>query len=155
MLNNNQPPQSLNLSKKLLYIFLGFAIAASCFYGYSKLSSKTIEVEDIVENESTKESPSSKKNKRTKQLENSDEIPSYVKEVLTYIEKNDEAPEGYVGGREFKNREKRLPLEFSYREWDVHPKKKGRNRGAERLVTSNKGSAYYTRDHYRTFVKIK
>jgi len=155
MPNNNQPQQSLSLGKKLLYVFIGFAIAASCIYGYTKLSNKTIEVEDIVENEYSKNSPSSKKNKRSKQTESSDKIPSYVIEVLAYIEKNDEAPDGYVGGREFKNREKRLPLEFSYREWDVHPKKKGKNRGAERLVTSNKGAAYYTRDHYRTFAKIK
>jgi ribonuclease T1 len=41
-----------------------------------------------------------------------------------------------------------------YREWDVNPKKKGKNRGAERLVTSEK-RAWYTRDHYETFEELK
>lgn len=139
------------MSKKLLYIFLGFTLASIGYWGYTKLSEKSIVVEDIVENSYS----TSKRKKKDNQVQSTNEIPSYALDVLAYIEKNNEAPDGYVGGREFKNREKRLPLEYNYREWDVHPKKKGKNRGAERLVTSNKGSAYYTKDHYRTFLKIK
>ncbi|WP_445322230.1 ribonuclease domain-containing protein [Paenibacillus sp. FSL M7-1046] len=29
------------------------------------------------------------------------------------------------------------------------------NRGAERLVTGDDGTVYYTNDHYKAFVKIK
>lgn len=86
--------------------------------------------------------------------------PDYVLEVLSFVRKNREAPEGYVGGREFQNREKRLPAKapdgkkIRYSEWDVHPKVKGQNRGPERLVTGSDHSAYYTRDHYKSFEKI-
>ena len=41
-----------------------------------------------------------------------------------------------------------------YSEWDVHPKVQGQNRGPERLITGSDHSAYYTRDHYKTFLKI-
>lgn len=88
-------------------------------------------------------------------------IPEYVYEVLLFIKKNDKAPTGYVGGREFKNREKKLPKKsetgetIRYREWDVHPKKDGVNRGAERLITGDNNTAYFTKDHYKTFQEIK
>ena len=42
-----------------------------------------------------------------------------------------------------------------YREYDVHPKVPGKNRGAERIVIDQRtGKAYYTADHYRTFVPM-
>ncbi len=86
--------------------------------------------------------------------------PSYVLEVLRYVRSNGTAPDGYAGGREFQNREKRLPVKtpggdrIRYSEWDVHPKVKGQNRGPERLVTGSDRSAWYTADHYKTFLFI-
>lgn len=91
----------------------------------------------------------------------SSKIPTYVLENLQFIRSNGHAPEGYVGGREFQNREKRLPQKkpdgkkIRYSEWDVHPKEQGKNRGPERLVTGSDHSAYYTKDHYKTFLKIE
>lgn len=88
-------------------------------------------------------------------------VPDYALEVLTYVRKHGEAPDGYVGGRTFQNRERRLPQtdaqgqRAKYREWDVFPKQRGKNRGAERLITSEDGGAWYTRDHYKTFKKIE
>lgn len=82
------------------------------------------------------------------------EIPEKVYSVLKYIRENHSAPEGYVGGRTFYNREKKLPLGESYQEWDVNPKVEGKNRGAERLVTSPT-KAYFTKDHYESFIEIK
>ena len=59
-----------------------------------------------------------------------------------------------MGGRTFSNRERRLPR-GSYREYDVNPKKSGRNRGTERIVIEQRtGKAYYTRDHYETFTAM-
>lgn len=86
-------------------------------------------------------------------------IPLYVLQTLSYIRIHNKAPEGYVGGRYFQNREKRLPLyesgaKIKYREWDVKRRAKGVNRGPERLITSEI-KAYYTPDHYRTFKLIK
>ncbi len=87
-------------------------------------------------------------------------IPDYVFEVLHYILKEQKAPPGFVGGRIFQNREKLLNLfdsshnKIIYKEWDVHQKVAGKNRGAERLVTGSDHSAYYTKDHYKTFIQI-
>jgi ribonuclease T1 len=91
--------------------------------------------------------------------------PDHVLKTLTYIEKHHRAPDGYEGGRVFHNfgggGEQALPRTddngkpVSYHEWDVHAKRTGVNRGAERLVTGSDGSAYYTSDHYRTFTKVR
>ena len=90
----------------------------------------------------------------------SDKVPPKVSRVLLYIRTHDKAPPGYVGGREFKNRERRLEKftrsgkPIRYREWDVNPKRAGKNRGPERLVTGDDRSAWYTPDHYNTFIVI-
>lgn len=61
---------------------------------------------------------------------------------------------GYVGGRGFQNRARRLPSGH-YREYDVNPKIRGRPRGAERIVIEqDTGRAYYTSNHYRTFMPL-
>jgi guanyl-specific ribonuclease Sa len=44
---------------------------------------------------------------------------------------------------------------IEYREWDVRPRAEGRNRGAERLITDRVGRAWYTADHYRSFIEVK
>ncbi len=78
-----------------------------------------------------------------------------AKEILEAIQKRhgDSLP-GYVGGRTFQNRERRLPP-GRYREYDVNPKISGRNRGPERLVIEQRtGKAYYTGDHYVTFIPM-
>jgi guanyl-specific ribonuclease Sa len=92
-------------------------------------------------------------------------VPDKVATVLDHIDSTHRAPDGYEGGRTFHNEgrggEERLPLKdkggnaISYQEWDVNPKVRNVNRGAERLVTGSDGSAYYTSDHYRTFTKIR
>ena len=88
-------------------------------------------------------------------------IPPKVFKVLDYIKKNGESMDGYVGGRNFQNRERQLDIKdasgkkIKYQEWDVNPKTQGRNRGAERIVTGSDGRAWYTNDHYQTFVEIK
>ena len=59
-----------------------------------------------------------------------------------------------MGGRAFHNREHRLPP-GRYREYDVHPRRRGRDRGPERIVVEvGSGRAWYTPDHYRTFVPM-
>lgn len=82
-------------------------------------------------------------------------VPPKVYDVLAAIQQRRGQPlPGYVGGRVFENRERRLP-KGRYREYDVNPKIPGRNRGAERLVIERRtGKAYYTQDHYRTFTLL-
>ena len=91
----------------------------------------------------------------TNQRERRDTIPSVARETLKAIEgRHGEPLPGYAGGRSFQNRERVLPR-GRYREYDVHPKVAGKNRGAERIVINQAtGKAYYTGDHYRSFVPM-
>lgn len=84
-----------------------------------------------------------------------DTVPSAARETLKAIEERHGEPiPGYVGGRTFQNRERVLPRGY-YREYDVHPKVAGKNRGAERIVIDQRsGKAYYTADHYRSFIPM-
>jgi guanyl-specific ribonuclease Sa len=78
-----------------------------------------------------------------------------VKDLLEAIQRHEGKPlPGYIGGRAFQNRERRLPF-GRYREYDVNPKIRGRSRGVERIVIEQgSGRAYYTSDHYRTFIPL-
>jgi len=82
-------------------------------------------------------------------------VPQRAREMLALIQKrHGEPPRGYIGGRTFRNRERHLPA-GSYREYDVNPKVHGQDRGAERIVIERRsGRAYYTPDHYETFVPM-
>lgn len=93
------------------------------------------------------------------------DIPAHVRRTLMLIDDGSwpaaaDAP-GTRGGDTFRNAERRLPRTAAdgsairYREWDVNPKLPGRNRDAERIVTGDDGSAWYTDDHYRSFVSIR
>lgn len=92
-------------------------------------------------------------------------VPARVTRTLALIDAGEwpeaaDAP-GTQGGITFRNSEGRLPARDSagkritYREWDVNPKEPGRSRDAERIVTGSDGSAWYTADHYRSFVLIR
>ena len=83
------------------------------------------------------------------------QVPQKARDMLAQIEKrHGEPPRGYIGGRTFRNREQRLPA-GSYREYDVNPKVRGRDRGTERIIIERRsGRAYYTLDHYETFVPM-
>ncbi|OQW35196.1 MAG: hypothetical protein A4E19_16615 [Nitrospira sp. SG-bin1] len=81
--------------------------------------------------------------------------PRKAYDLLHRLQERDGIPlPGYIGGRDFQNRERRLPR-GSYREYDVNPKIRGRGRDAERIIIEQRtGKAYYTGDHYRTFVPL-
>jgi ribonuclease T1 len=83
-------------------------------------------------------------------------VPERARATLAEIQRLAGAPPpGHVGGRTFQNRERRLPR-GQYREYDVNPRRPGRPRDAERIVIEQRtGKAYYTGDHYRTFVPIE
>lgn len=84
-----------------------------------------------------------------------DGVPRKARDLLKQLqERHGEPLPSYVGGRTFLNRERRLPP-GRYREYDVNPKIPGRSRDAERLVIEQRtGRAYYTGDHYRTFIRL-
>jgi ribonuclease T1 len=78
-----------------------------------------------------------------------------AKDLLEALQQREgKALPGYIGGRMFQNRERRLPT-GRYREYDVNPKIRGRSRDAERIVIEqDTGRAYYTGNHYRTFMPL-
>ncbi len=80
------------------------------------------------------------------------DLPDYAQHAVIFLKANNfSAPEnGYVGGRIFTNYEKVLPnfTKNYYKEWDVHKKINGVNRGKERLVTGQNGEIYFTDTHY-------
>ncbi len=141
----------LTLFLGLLLVFLGWA-GSSCRSSSDQESSKPVETEQSA--------PAVQTPPRRSGSVSSKAVPTKVHEVLAYIRKYDRAPNGYVGGRKFGNFEKHLPQTTSngkriqYREWDVNPKREGKNRGAERLVTGSDGRVWYTRDHYNSFAEV-
>lgn len=91
-------------------------------------------------------------------------IPQKATNTLNIIRQTNAAPKGYKGGRVFANDGRGggqvLPKcdptgqSITYREFDVNPFQKGGNRGAERIVIGSDGKAYFTNDHYGTFIEI-
>jgi ribonuclease T1 len=80
-------------------------------------------------------------------------VPQKAVDVLKIVRTTGQPPEGYVGGRVFENRENRLPADGDYREFDVDPHNGQRN--AERLIVEwNTKKAWYTGDHYQTFIEV-
>ena len=88
-------------------------------------------------------------------LQHKQAAPQKAYDLLVQLQARSGKPlPGYVGGREFQNRERRLPPGH-YREYDVNPKIRGRSRDAERIVIEqDSGRAYYTDNHYRTFTQM-
>ncbi|WP_345001279.1 ribonuclease domain-containing protein, partial [Tsukamurella soli] len=89
-------------------------------------------------------------------------VPQRVVATLALIDAGKWPPagSGTHGGTTFANREGRLPAavngrRISYTEWDVNVKQRGHTRDAERIITGSDGSAWYTLDHYKTFVRIR
>jgi RHS repeat-associated protein len=91
-------------------------------------------------------------------------IPQHVTDVLKAIRHNNAASKGYKGGGSFANDGRGggqlLPKldsagkPITYREFDVNPFHKGVTRGTDRIVTGSDGKAYFTNDHYSTFIEI-
>lgn len=67
----------------------------------------------------------------------------------------DVAPGKSIGGDRFFNREKELPDAPGRKYFEADLNYDGGRRGAERLVYSDDGLIYVTRDHYRSFTQVK
>jgi hypothetical protein len=59
-----------------------------------------------------------------------------------------------IGGNRFGNREKLLPEAEGRQYYEADVNYEGGYRGAERLVYSNDGLIFYTRDHYESFEQL-
>ena len=108
-------------------------------------------------------------NDSTKTTTATNEIKEFDKfsKVKDYIKEHGKAPDGYKGGRTFKNMGgkdcQKLPQvdkngnNITYREWDVDPMptEAGQTKNADRLITGSDGSVWKTTDHYKTFEQIE
>ncbi|CAM3036093.1 ribonuclease domain-containing protein [Prescottella defluvii] len=108
--------------------------------------------------------PTAPKPGATSSVAKNSAVPDYVWTTLAAIDAGGWPPAdspGTQGGRTFGNHEGRLPAtsdggrKVRYQEWDVNRKRDGRGRDAERIVTGDDGSAWYTSDHYETFVRMR
>ena len=60
----------------------------------------------------------------------------------------------YTGGT-FQNRERQLPLNATYSEYDVYPRARGAARDAYRIVVNRSTrETWFTPDHYVNFYKL-
>jgi len=87
-------------------------------------------------------------------------VPQHAWDTLNYIQNNNGTPpNGYVGGNSYANDgrggTKILPNDAPDHEYDVHIYVRGQWRGAERIVIGASGTAWYTPDHYRTFILME
>jgi ribonuclease T1 len=145
--------------KYLIFLLIGIGIGYFIKNNHvSEINNQTQQTEISIQKNSDSKSQNSTQNT---DFGTQKDFPKYVIETLDYVSKYQKAPDGYVGGRKFKNLEKLLPQKsdngqrINYQEWDVHEHIDGQNRGAERLVTGDDGSAYFTEDHYDSFKKIR
>ena len=67
---------------------------------------------------------------------------------------SDVAPGMSIGGDHFGNYEGQLPRVKGRKYYECDANYTGGRRGAERIVYSNDGHVYYTRDHYQTFTEL-
>ncbi|MFI5777253.1 ribonuclease domain-containing protein [Nocardia sp. NPDC051570] len=91
-------------------------------------------------------------------------IPDQAWQTLQLIDAGQWPPHdgsGTKGGTTWDNREGRLPDTdangdpMHYKEWDVNRKQPGHNRDAERIITGNLRTAWYTGDHYNSFCQMR
>ena len=84
-----------------------------------------------------------------------DALPAEVSQTISLIRRGGPFPFARDGSV-FANREQRLPRRYRgyYREYTVAPAG-ARQRGARRIVAGRDGELFYTRDHYRSFVRIR
>ena len=87
-------------------------------------------------------------------------VPQEAKDTLSYVDQTGRAPQGYKGGKVFQNDGRNgsyvLPSSgMPYHEYDIYPHVRGMSRGLERLVIGADGSAWYTADHYKTFIALR
>ena len=142
--------------KIVIFLLIGILIGIGAGKWYGTFKQSNSQTDTIFSDSVKTASETVETNKDTEE-----KIPSKVFEVLKYVETFHEPKEGYVGGRVFHNYEGLLPKhnakgeKIKYREWDVNPKKGVLKRGKERLVTGDDKSAWYTNDHYKSFIKIR
>ena len=91
-------------------------------------------------------------------------IPDQARQTLKLIDAGQWPPNdgsGTKGGTTWANKDGVLPLTdnagnpIHYLKWDVNHNRPGQPRDAERIVTGDDGSAWYTPDRFQTFERMR
>ena len=81
---------------------------------------------------------------------------SKIKKVIDFANTHNGATQkSFKGAKVYKNVDNKLPLNVTYKEYDINLNIKGINRGKERIVIGDDGKIWFTKDHYKTFKEIK
>lgn len=164
-----------------LFFIIGLLTAFLVMYFFQnyKLEKKNNETQttEVASNnqsndgkEATSNPSNSKNPENIDELTNENKVINYVKATRHlpdyYITKSEAKKSGWVpakgnlcdvlpgkaiGGDRFSNREKQLPGKEQYYEADVNYK--CGNRNADRIVYTQHGDVFLTKDHYKTFEK--
>ncbi|WP_346984432.1 ribonuclease domain-containing protein [Chryseobacterium sp. POE27] len=164
-----------NKTRPLFFICLGLLFGMSMMYVYNNfIADKKIDrskpVIEYSSAESLPESTSSDQQQSIDKLTEDKTVISFVKQNHKlpdfYITKNEARKQGWdpskgnlcevlpgkaIGGDRFGNREKSLPEGLSYFEADVNYH--CGNRNGDRIVFTENGEVYLTKDHYKSFEK--
>ncbi len=161
--------------------FIGAFCAVIALYIFSnyKIVKKKDQSETSQNSNNSYQQNQQRNNEKFTITENSSDISSKTSEnvVADYVKENRRLPDYYmtksearsqgwnpskgnlcdilpgkaIGGDEFSNREKTLPLNNQYFEADINYE--CGHRGADRLIFTAKGDVWVTHDHYKTFDK--
>jgi len=160
-----------------LFFIIGLLSAFLVMYIFqnNKLEKKnrdsaTTEAASNSENSGEINSSVSKNTENIDELTNENKVINYVKATRRlpdyYVTKSEAKKNGWVpskgnlcevlpgkaiGGDRFSNREKQLPGKEQYYEADVNYN--CGNRNADRIVFTENGEVYLTKDHYKSFQK--
>lgn len=165
--------------KTFLFFFVGAAAGILVMYLFNPSKSEFSENgnKNYTENKSYQsENRSSQNNRNSTQNQSIDEL---TKEslVIDYLKKNKKLPDYYItknkakkqgwnpgkgnlcdvlpgraiGGDKFSNREKNLPTKGDRQYYEADLNYNCNNRNADRVVYSDEGLIFVSRDHYKTF----
>jgi len=130
---------------------------------FQELAQKVVE-ESEKEKAKESEGEKAKESETTKKFESNDDIDKItLNKIINIVNQikanNGSPPKGYKGGKKYKNEPKegdqKLPECNNYKEYDINPRIKGKNRGCERIIIENDDSVWYINNHYHTFIQIK
>lgn len=81
--------------------------------------------------------------------------PTEAREVLAKIDTTGSPYRSRPYANDGRSNTEILPGRPIYTEHDIYPIPTNGGRGPERIVTGNDGAAYYTQNHYDTFIKMR
>ncbi|KMQ65466.1 ribonuclease N [Chryseobacterium angstadtii] len=165
--------------RSVFFICLGLLFGMSVMYIYNNFIADKKENTEAAKPETERYGSASTEYQSTAGNTSSQSIDQLTEEktVINYVKQNHRLPEYYItknqakkqgwnpskgnlcevlpgkaiGGDSFGNREKRLPGNERYYEADVNYN--CGNRNADRIIFTEKGDVYLTKNHYKSFEK--